>query len=66
MKTIKIDIIKNDILTYIKTNLTNGKIFLIDSDNYDEIKLSIKYILSKGYNIVHLDELLSTKKDCNM
>lgn len=66
MKTIKTDIIKNDILTYIKTNLTNGKIFLIDSDNYNEIKLSIKYILSKGYNIVHLDELLSTKKECNM
>ena len=66
MKVIKTEPIKNDILTYIKNNLFNGKIYLIDSDNYDEIKLSIKYILSKGYNIVHLDELLSTKKECNM
>ena len=36
------------------------------SDNIDEIKVSINYILSKGYNIVSLEDLLSEKNGCNM
>ena len=35
-------------------------------DNIDEIKVSINYILSKGYNIVSLEDLLSEKNGCNM
>lgn len=65
MNTLNVQPIKEDILSTVKKELTNGKIFLIDSNNFEEIKMSIKYILSKGYNIVHLDELLSTKKECN-
>ncbi|MBQ3474806.1 MAG: hypothetical protein IJH20_01345 [Bacilli bacterium] len=65
MNTIKAALIKDDVLSTVKQELTNGKIFLIDNKNSDELKYSIKYILSKGYNIVHLEELLSTKKECN-
>ena len=64
MKTIKTNEIKEDILSYIKENLSNGKIFLINSDNYEEIKYSIDYILSKGYKIVYLDELLDESNNC--
>ena len=38
MKTIKTNIIKDDTLNYVKENLSNGKIFFIDSDNDEEIK----------------------------
>ena len=63
MKTIKANEIKVNVLNYVKENLGNGKIFLIDS-NYEDIKYSINYILSKGYKIVYLDELLDKTNDC--
>ena len=64
MKTIKTNKITKDTLLYTKENLSNGMIFYYDSTNINEIKMSINYILSKGYNIVELDELLSPNKDC--
>ena len=64
MITIKSDIIKDNIYKRIKDKLNNGVIFAIDSDNIDEIKVSINYILSKGYNIISLDDLLSEKNEC--
>ena len=48
----------------IKTNLSNGKIFLINTDNYKDLKYGINYILYKGYNIVLLDDLLSETNSC--
>ena len=64
MVTIKSDIIKDNIYKRIKDKLNNGVIFAIDSDNTDEIKVSINYILSKGYNIISLEDLLSEKNKC--
>lgn len=64
MVTIKSDIIKDNIYKRIKDKLNNGVIFAIDSDNIDEIKVSINYILSKGYNIISLGDLLSEKNEC--
>lgn len=64
MKTIKTNEIKENILNYIKENLSNGEIILINSDDYEEIKYSINYILSKGYKIVYLDELLDNTNGC--
>ncbi len=64
MKTIKAIEIKENILNYIKENLSNGEIILINSNNYEEIKYSINYILSKGYKIVYLDELLDKTNNC--
>ena len=64
MKTIKTYEIKDNILDYIKENLSNGKIILINSNNYEEIKYSINYVLSKGYKIVFLDELLDESNNC--
>lgn len=64
MVTIKSNIIKDNIYKRIKDKLNNGVIFAIDSDNIDEIKVSINYILSKGYNIISLEDLLSEKNEC--
>ena len=64
MKSINEYFIKENSLLYTKENLTNGKIFIFDNDDQDEIILSIKYILSKGYNIVSLDDLLSESNKC--
>lgn len=64
MKTIKSDEIKEDILQTVKLNLENGKIFLINSTSLEDIKYSINYILSKGYKIVYLDELLDESNPC--
>lgn len=64
MVTIKSDILKDNIYKRIKDKLNNGVIFAIDSDNVDEIKVSINYILSKGYNIISLEDLLSEKNEC--
>jgi len=64
MVTIKSDIIKDNIYKRVKDKLNNGVIFAIDSDNIDEIKVSINYILSKGYNIISLEDLLSEKNEC--
>lgn len=65
MITIKSDIIKDNVYKTIKNKLNNGAIFALDSDNIAEIKVSINYILSKGYNIVSLEDLLSEKNSCN-
>lgn len=65
MTTIKSDIIKDNVYKTIKDKLNNGVIFAVDSNNVDEIKVSINYILSKGYNIVSLEDLLSEKNSCN-
>ena len=64
MKTIKSNYIKDDILYNIKNNLNNGSIIVIDSNDIDKIKVSINYILSKGYNIVNLDKLLDEENNC--
>ena len=64
MKSIKEKYIKEDSLLYTKENLHNGKIFIYDNNNNNEIILSIKYILSKGYNIVSLDDLLTDNNSC--
>ena len=64
MVTIKSDNLKDNIYKRIKDKLNNGVIFAIDSDNIDEIKVSINYILSKGYNIISLEDLLSEKNEC--
>ena len=64
MRVIKGNIYKDNLLIYTKENLDNGKIFIYDSSNYEEIVTSIKYILSKGYSIVYLDELLEEQNDC--
>lgn len=65
MTTIKSYVIKDNVYKTIKDKLNNGVIFAVDSDNIDEIKVSINYILSKGYNIVSLEDLLSEKNSCN-
>lgn len=64
MVTIKSDVIEDNVYKVIKENLKNGEIFSINSNDIDEIKVSINYILSKGYNIVSLEELLSLKNNC--
>ncbi len=64
MKTIKTDYIKNDIFDNVKKTLKNGAIIAIDSNDYEKIKLSLNYALSRGYNIVSLDELLSQNNKC--
>lgn len=65
MKGIKGEIIKEDILSTIKEKISNGKIFIIDSNNTSELKITINYILSKGYNLVTLNELLDETNNCN-
>ena len=65
MKTINSNIIKENILSNIQNNLYNGSIITIDSKETEKIKVSLSYILSKGYNIVTLDELLNAKNNCN-
>lgn len=64
MKTIKADYIENNILDTIKNNLTNGEIIVFNSEDEEEIKISINYILSKGYNIVYLNNLLNESNNC--
>lgn len=50
----------------LEENLSNGKIFVIDNNMEDmKIKISINHIISKGYNIVTINELISEKNDCN-
>ena len=47
----------NNNYTSIKSNLNNGNIFLIE--NTMELNTIIEYILSKGYNIVPLSQLIT-------
>ena len=64
MKTIKVDIIKNNLAYYLKNNLSNGSILAFDIDDINQVKVGINYILSKGYNIVSLDKLLNENVKC--
>ena len=65
MKTIKTDYLEENLLNNIKSKLSNGSLIAINSSNYNDIKISINYILSKGYNIVTLDNLFNENKNCN-
>ena len=65
MKTIKVNKINENIFSYIKENLKEGKIFLIEKYNSNELKVIINYILSRGYNIVSLNDLLSEINKCS-
>jgi len=64
MKTIKTNVIRDNILSNVKDELVNGSIITIDSSDTEKVKVSINYILSKGYNITTLDKLLNSNK-CN-
>lgn len=66
MDMIKTTYIETNILNNIKDNLENGNIIAIfpSENNVDEIKVSINYILSKGYNLVTLDNLLDESNNC--
>lgn len=66
MRTIKTTYLTDNILTDIKDNLTNGNIIAIKSDDIDKIKLSVNYIISRGYNLVSLDELLDQNNNCKI
>lgn len=63
MKVIKSDIISNNMISYVKNSLTNGKIFVFST--HKDITIIINYIRSKGYNIVDLDDLLNENNKCN-
>ncbi len=65
MDTIKKEYISDNLVTYTKNNLENGQILVFDNYNYKELEIVFKYILSKGYNIVMLNELLSERVNCN-
>lgn len=66
MNVIKTNYINNDFITTIENNLSNGSIFTISNfDDISKIKVSLNHILSKGYEIVTLDNLLSEKNSCN-
>lgn len=64
MYTIKPMIVSNVFpFTYIKQNLENGKIFLLDTNSYTikQLELIIKYVKQKGYDFVTLEEILDEK-----
>ena len=65
MKTIKSSFIKDNKYGYIKENLKNGNIFLMDNISNSEFNIIINYIMSKGYEIVDLNNLLDSSKKCN-
>lgn len=52
-------VIKNNNIVDLKKNLSNGSIISIESTNNTTIEQVIKYINSKGYEIVKLSSLLS-------
>lgn len=64
MKTIKAEFIKENIYTKVKENLSNGSIIVLDTNDIEEVKASINYIISSGYNIVTLDKLLDESNKC--
>lgn len=61
LHTIKQKSIKNDVYQTIKKNLEKGRIYVVDSSNMTDILNIIKFIKSKGYDIVRLECLLSEK-----
>lgn len=64
MKAIKAEFIKENIYTKVKENLSNGSIIVLDTNDIEEVKASINYIISSGYNIVTLDKLLDESNKC--
>ena len=56
-----INYISSDLLINVKRMLDNGNIIFIKETNYNlkELLSTIKYIKSRGYNIVNIDKLLS-------
>lgn len=56
-KMLSIYLSKNSNLSFIKNNLQNGSIFLIN--NTQELDSIIEYILSKGYKIVPLSQIIT-------
>lgn len=54
-------IVTHSNLYNIKSLITNGSIIYFDKNNINNIKSISNYILSKGYKIVFLDELLNEK-----
>lgn len=56
-----INYISSDLLINVKRMLDNGNIIFIKETNYNlkELLSTIKYIKSRGYNIVNIDTLLS-------
>ncbi len=65
MDTIKSNFIKNNIFKNVKENLSNGSIMVFNSNDIEDIKVSINYILSKGYDIVSLNTLLNESNSCD-
>jgi hypothetical protein len=65
MKTIKATYISENIIQNIKETLSNGNIIVLDTNKLEDISISINYILSKGYNITSLDDLLNESENCN-
>lgn len=65
MKIIKSNYISDNAFQNVKKNLSNGNIIVFNTNNLSDIKASINYILSKGYNIVSLDDLLNEVENCN-
>ena len=53
-------VIKNNLYKNIKQNLSNGEIFTIEDNSYNEKELTttLDYIIEKGYKIVTLENLL--------
>ena len=65
MNIIKTKYYTSDNVLEMKENLSNGNIITIsDIDDVSKIKMSINYILSKGYDIVNLDKLLNERNSC--
>lgn len=65
MYTIKSSFINDNIFKNVKENLSNGSIMVFNSNDIEDIKVSINYILSKGYDIVSLSTLLDEDGSCN-
>lgn len=57
------NVIKNNLYKNIKQNLSNGEIFTIEDNSYNEKELTttIDYIIQKGYKIVTLENLLKER-----
>lgn len=65
MKTIKNKVIDDKYLVTVKESLSSGKIYTFKNISYDEFLVVTKYILSKGYNIKTIDDLLDESNNCN-
>lgn len=65
MKTIIGNEISSNYLSTVKNTLSSGKIFVFDNISYNEFMITTKYIMSKGYNIKTIDDLLDETNNCN-